>query len=250
MLHQLRVFTDDVARPHAGRARLGERAEQYTVFQPARADIRKPRSAEHQLAVRIVLDKYRVALVERRKHPLAASGGICQPRRVLEVGDGVNELDVVLERAAKPVDVHALVGQVDGIKLRHAHRKSLDRRKVRRVFHYHAVAPVEQDLGDKIERLLRTRRYNDLILGNIESVLGFVPLRYVPPELGQPRRQRVLKDLAPVVLDYALHRLRQRVLRKRYRIGQPARKRNDARVGGDLEYAAHERRGRRPYSFG
>ena len=120
--------------------------------------------------------------------------------------------------------------------------EGLERAEVARLFHDDAVARVERDLCDEVERLLRTRCDEDIRRGHAEAVFliaaggdEFTQFRYAG-------RERILEELCAVTLRGACHGFAERLHGEGEWAGQAAREGDDLRILRDLQHSFDERR--------
>ena len=175
-LGHVRLVHDHVAEPEPRREDLREGPEQdHPVAVVERLDRRGAAAAVVEVAVGIVLeDRHAMAARDVVDRPLARLAH-AHARRVLEARDGVDELGPhVRQHRLQGVGAHAL--------LVHRHRhvvglvrvEGLQRPEEGRVADDDLVARVEEELGDHVERLLRSRGDQDLALAGGDALLGQV----------------------------------------------------------------------------
>src|SRR5450759_836455 len=127
-----------------------------------------------QLAVRVVFDN-RNAILVRQQHQFVAtrlrqggSGG------VLEVWQYVHELGARTQRLLQQVGAKAVLVDRNGHIFRAIHVESLQRAEIRRRFHQHAISPIDKQLADQVEGLLRAGSDQDVLHLHLDPVARHV----------------------------------------------------------------------------
>src|SRR5215210_2375181 len=186
--------------------------------------------AEHP--VRVVLDDHEVELPRHLQELPTPLGDHGNPRRVLEVGDGVEELDVkprfaglLQSLAGRNRDdtgpVHRGVGDA-----RPVGGERVERPRVGRPLTKDSIALVEEDLGDEVEPLLGSRRNEDVFLSR-RSALPAHHLDYHVLYGFEAGRRPVLEGLGRVRGD-VLRDLTERLFAESPRVGEATGQRDDA----------------------
>src|SRR5215213_7731642 len=223
--------------PDAGGEDLGERPQindpvKVSLFLLQRREGGKRLAFEAEHPVGVVLDDHKVELARHLQKFPAPLGDHRNPRRVLEVGDGVEELDVeptfagLLEGLAgsdrdDTGSIHRDVGYAWPVG-----GECVERPGVGRTLAQDSVALVEEDLGDEVEPLLGPCRDEDILLPRRRALRAH-DLDYNVLYGFEARRRPVLEGLGRVRGDIAGD-LTERLLPKGLRVWKAACQRDDA----------------------
>ena len=184
-----------------------------------------------QTAVRVVLDDDEVVFVRKLEQALAALGRHGHTTGILEIRNGVEELQprVVLANAfelfLEQVRAHALIVEGNRADVGLVSRESLQRTEVRGTLGDDDVAGVAERLRNEIERLLSTRRNDD--------VLGLVPDAEVANEVAEHLRRfeqavrATVLERNGLIVDCRFGRLAHGALGQKRYVGHAACKRDD-----------------------
>src|SRR5215204_4727263 len=237
--------------PDAGGEDLGESPEindpvEVSLFLLQRREGGKRLAFEAEHPVGVVLDDHKVELARHLQELPAPLGDHRNPRRVLEVGDGVEELDVEPPLAGL---LEGLAGS-DGDNTGPIHRgvgyawsigsERVERPGVSRPLAQDSVALVEEDLGDEVEPLLGSCRDEDVLLPRWRALRAH-DLDYDVLYGFEDRRRPVLQGLGRVRSDVAGD-LPESLLPKGPSVGKTASQRDDARPRERRHQIARRRR--------
>ena len=203
------------ADPEAGREGLGERAEVDDVLRLVGAQRPQRLAVEAEQAVGVVLEDEDVLAAADLEDLRAARGRERHAGRVVEVGDRVEELDLLAGRARggdrlpqrlghQPVGVHLGVHDVALVGLEHPQRAD-----VRRRLADHDVARVAEDAGHQVDRLLGADG-DDHVVGVGLDALEAHHLGDLLAQLGHALAGAVLHRLGAVVGDQVADRAGRR----------------------------------------
>src|SRR5215207_4571981 len=222
--------------PDAGGEDLGERPKiddpvEVSLFLLQRREGGERLSFEAEHPIGVVLDDHKVELACQLQKLPAPLGNHRNPSRVLEVGDGVEELDVEPPFAGL---LEGLAGS-DGDNTGPIHRgvgyawpvggERVERPGVGRPLAQDSVALVEEDLGDEVEPLLGPCRDEDVLLPRRRALRAH-DLDYDVLYGFEARRRPVLQGLGRVRSDVAGD-LTERLLTEGLRVWKAARQRDD-----------------------
>ena len=167
-LRQHALRRHDPAGAQARREHLRHGAEVHDVVRE-RLQRQHVAAVVAQAAVGVVLHHHEAVLLRKLQQALAAGGHHGHAAGVLEVRDGVEELEARValadarELLFQEVHAHALVVERDAADVGLVGAERLERAQVGGAFRQHDVAGVQKRLGNEVERFLSARGDHDVL---------------------------------------------------------------------------------------
>ena len=245
-LRQHALRRHDPTRAQTRREHLRHSAEVHHV-------VRKRLERQHvaalvaQAAIGVILHHHEAVLVRQFDEALATRGHHGDAAGVLEVRNGVEELEARIAFADarkllfQQIHAHALVIEGDAADIRLVGRERLQRAEVGGAFGQHDVARIDERLGDEVERLLRARGDHDVLrLGAHADVAHEVAEHAL--RLYAAIGGAVLQRHGALIVARRAGGLADGRVRQKRHVGHAARQRDDVGVRRSGEQIAHGRR--------
>ena len=228
-----RLLAGDPADTHARGDDLGEGAQHHALLTQEPVEAVSGLAGEAQLAVGIILQHHDVGALEDLSGLGADLLGVGQTCGVLEVGDDVDELGVVLLHGLfQGGHVQAVAVQGDGQHLGVIQVEGLQGRQITGGLYHDLVARVDHHGGEHIQGLLGAVGDDDVLRLKVQIHHLLIALTDVPAQGFVALGPAVLQGAHAVFLENLVRRLVHFLDGEGHRVGQAAGKGDEVGVCG------------------
>ena len=231
-LHR-RLLAGDPADAHARGHDLGKCAQHHALLAQEPVEAVPRLTGETQLAVGVVLQHHNVGALEHLGGLFAHLLGVGQTRGILEIGDDIDKLGVVLLHGFfQRRHVQTVPIQGDGQHLGVIQVEGLQSRQIAGGLHHDLVARVDHHGGEHVQRLLGAVGDDDVLRRKVQIHHLLIPLTDVAAQRLVALGAAVLQGADAALLEHLVRRLVHLADGEGHGVGQAAGKGDDAGVCG------------------